>query len=428
MRLIYRIAFRLALFLLPLMAAWAALFYFKTVDDVNDETDDALDLFTELVIERVLSGRELPPNDGTNIMYDIIPVGEQFVQDYPSIRYYYSEQYFPLIGYEPSRILTTVFMTDDGKYYLLKTYTPTIDKQELMHTTLVWIVMLYVLLLITVMIVTMLVFYRNIRPLYRLLGWLDRLKIGGGNPPLDNPTDITEFRKLNAAAEKALNRYQEAFEAQKEFIGNASHELQTPLAVIGNRVEWLIDNTELSQKQTEELLGIQRTLGSVVKLNRTLLMLTKIDNGQFPEKTRISIPKVVLESVEIFSEIYEDKGLDVDFRAPAVNLEVEMNESLASALVNNLLKNAFIYTPAQGRICVRIYERTLEISNTGRKPLDAEHIFERFYKSGGREGALGLGLAIVGAIQRYCGLEVRYAFGEGMHRFSVHWPKKVSEF
>ena len=342
MKLIYRITLRLALVLLPLMAAWAALFYFKMLDDVNDETDDALDLFTELVIEKALSGNELPANEGTNIMYDLIPVGEQFAQDYPRIRYYYSEQYFPLIGYEPSRVLTTVFMDDDGAYYLLKVYTPTIDKQDLMRSTLVWIVILYVLLL-TVMLVTVLVFYRNMRPFYRLLDWLDRLRIGGGNPPLDNPTDITEFRKLNAAAEQALGRYQKAFEAQKEFIGNASHELQTPLAVMGNRVEWLIDNTELTQKQMEELMGIQRTLGSVVRLNRTLLMLTKIDNGQFPEKTRVSIPKTVQESVEIFSEIYEDKEIEVDFPVPETDLVVEMNESLASRTPLYILRSTAVY-------------------------------------------------------------------------------------
>ena len=423
MRLIYRIAFRLALVLLPLMAAWAALFYFKMLDDVNDETDDALDLFSELVIERMLSGNELPPADGTNILYDVIPIGEQFAREYPTVRYYYSEQYFPLIGYEPSRVLTTVFMTDDGSYFLLKAYTPTIDKRELMRSTLIWIVVLYLILLLTVMLVTVLVFYRNMRPLYRLLDWLDGFKVGGGGHPLDNPTDISEFRRLNVAAEKAMNRYQKAFEAQKEFIGNASHELQTPLAVIGNRVEWLIDNTDLTQKQMEELIGIQRTLGSVVRLNRTLLMLTKIDNGQFPEKTRVSIPRTVRESVEIFSEIYEDKEIAVDYPVPETDLVVEMNESLASALVNNLLKNAFIYTPEHGRICVRISERMLEVSNTGRAPLDSEHIFERFYKSGGREGSLGLGLAIVGAIQRYYDLEIKYSFDENMHKFSVRWPK-----
>ena len=369
MKLMYRIAMRLALVLLPLMAVWAGFFYFKTLDEVNDETDDALDEFTEKVIARMLSGRELPSNEGANILYDIIPIGAQFAHDHPSIRYYFNDEYFPSIGHEPARVLITVFQTDDDQYFLLKAYTPTIDKEELMQGTLVWVIILYFTLL-----------------------------LGGKNPPLDNPTGITEFKRLNVAAEKALNRYEEAFEAQKEFIGNASHELQTPLAVMGNRIEWLLDNTELDERQIGELLGIQRTLSGVVRLNKTLLLLTKIDNGQFPESTDVFIPALVQESVEVFSEIYEDKEIEVDFPRPD-SLMVRMNESLARTLTGNLLKNAFIYTPAHGRISISIKGRTLEIANTGDTPLDADHIFDRFYKSGGREGSLGLGLAIVGAVQ-----------------------------
>jgi two-component system sensor histidine kinase QseC len=420
MRLMYRIAMRLALVLLPLMAIWAGFFYYRTLDEVNDETDDALDEFTEKVIARMLSGRELPSNEGANILYDIIPIGAQFAHDHPSIRYYFNDEYFPSIGYEPARVLTTVFQTDDDRYFLLKAYTPTIDKEELMQGTLVWVIILYFTLLLTVMIVTILVFYSNMRPLYRLLDWMDRLKVGGKNPPLDNPTGITEFKRLNVAAEKALNRYEEAFEAQKEFIGNASHELQTPLAVMGNRIEWLLDNTELDERQIGELLGIQRTLSGVVRLNKTLLLLTKIDNGQFPESTDVFIPTLVQESVEVFSEIYEDKEIEVDFPRPD-SLMVRMNESLARTLTGNLLKNAFIYTPAHGRINISIKGRTLEIANTGETPLDADHIFDRFYKSGGREGSLGLGLAIVGAVQRYYDLEVKYRFEGKMHIFSVKW-------
>ena len=201
MRLMYRIAMRLALVLLPLMAIWAGFFYYRTLDEVNDETDDALDEFTEKVIARMLSGRELPSNEGANILYDIIPIGAQFAHDHPSIRYYFNDEYFPSIGYEPARVLTTVFQTDDDEYFLLKAYTPTIDKEELMHGTLVWVIILYFTLLLTVMIVTILVFYRNMRPLYRLLDWMGRLKVGVKNPPLDNPTDITEFKMLNVAAE-----------------------------------------------------------------------------------------------------------------------------------------------------------------------------------------------------------------------------------
>ena len=154
MKLMYRIALRLAMVLLPLMAVWAALFYFKTLDEINDETDDALDEFSDIVISRVLSGREMPSNIGANILYDIIPIGRQFAQDHPSIRYYFNDEYFPSIGKEPARVLTTVFMTDGGEYFLLKAYTPTIDKEELMQGTLVWVVILYFALLITVIMVT----------------------------------------------------------------------------------------------------------------------------------------------------------------------------------------------------------------------------------------------------------------------------------
>ena len=418
MKLMYRIALRLAMVLLPLMADWAALFYFKTLDEINDETDDALDEFSDIVISRVLSGREMPSNVGANILYDIIPIGRQFAHDHPSIRYYFNDEYFPSIGKEPARVLTTVFMTDGGEYFLLKAYTPTIDKEELMQGTLVWVVILYFALLITVIMVTVLVFYRNMRPLYRLLEWLDRFKVGGQNPPLDNPTGISEFKKLNVAAEKALGRYEEAFEAQKEFIGNASHELQTPLAVMGNRIEWLLDNTDLDEKQIGELLGIQRTLGGVVRLNRTLLLLTKIDNRQFPESTDVDIPEMLEESVDLFSEIYADKDIKVEF-SRRDSLTVRMNESLARTLTVNLLKNAFIYTRTVGRIRISVSGRT--IANTGDQALDADHIFDRFYKSGGREVALGLGLALVGAVQRYYSLDVGYRFEGGMHVFSVKW-------
>lgn len=92
------------------------------------------------------------------------------------------------------------------------------------------------------------------------------------------------FTRLNVAAQEAANRSEELFEQQKQFIGNASHELQTPLAILGNRLEWLLDNTELNETQIEELFKMQRTLGHIVRLNKTLLLLTKIENGQFPRE------------------------------------------------------------------------------------------------------------------------------------------------
>lgn len=230
-----------------------------------------------------------------------------------------------------------------------------------------------------------------------------------------------EFRRLSAAAQQAVDRSEALFEQQKHFIGNASHELQTPLAVLGNRIEWLLDNTEPTEKQMEELLKMQRTLRQIVRLNKTLLLLTKIDNGQFPESSEVDLAAVVGEQVALYDEIYAGRGIACTVFAPEAFV-VRMNESLASTLVTNLLKNAYLHTAEGGAVGVELRDRTLTVTNDGTAPLDAEHIFERFYQGARKEGSTGLGLALVSAVGRYYGLRIDYRFEGGRHRFSVRWP------
>ena len=103
-------------------------------------------------------------------------------------------------------------------------------------------------------------------------------------------------------------------------------------------------------------------------------------------------------------------------------LAVRMNESLASVLVANLVKNAFIHTAAGGGIRIDIEDRTLSVANDGDASLDGERIFERFYQGSKKEGSTGLGLALVNAVGRYYGLRVAYRFESGRHVFSVAWP------
>lgn len=422
MRLIYRIALRLTMIMVPLMAVWAGFFYFAVVDEVNDETDDTLDSFSQVIIMKMLAGREMPPPEtGTNNSYSIMPVDSLYAEQNKKIRYYDSEMYIPeKRETEPARILSTVFRDDDGQYYRLDVFTPAIDKEDLLRAIALWVVALYLSMLFIAVGVSLYVLNRNMRPLYSLLEWLDRYRLGGKNPPLPDDTDIVEFRKLNEGAQAALDRIEQTFEKQKQFIGNASHELQTPMAVISNRIEWLVDNTDLTEEQLGELLRIRKTLDDVVRLNKTLLMLTKIDNRQFPEASDVDITALSEEILSAYDEIYSDKGLSVkrDFEAPLV---VRMNTTLAYALISNLLKNAYSHSPEGGHITVTIRDRQFLIANDGDAELDKDRIFERFYKGSGREGSAGLGLAIVRSVQRYYGLRVEYAFMNGMHVFSVLW-------
>lgn len=422
MKLIYRVVLRLSLFLLPLLALWAALFYFTMVDEINDEADDALDNYSELIIMRMLSGNDLPQNgDGSNNSYLIVPVEKAYADARSHVRYYDAEVYIPeKHETEPARILSTIFRDDEGQYYELRVATPTFEKDDLLTTVLGWSVFLYVILLITVVGLTAWVFHRSMRPLYALLNWLDSYKPGAVVGPVPCDTDITEFRRLSAAAQAAVDRSEEMFEQQKQFIGNASHELQTPLAVLGARMDWMLDNTELSEEQMGEILQMKDTLGRIVRLNKTLLLLTKIDNNQFPESTDVDIAAMLREQKEVYDEMFEERDIQCSMELPETFI-VRMNEALASVLVTNLLRNAYRHSAHGARVDVAIRGRMLTVVNDGDAPLDGEHIFERFYQGSKREGSTGLGLALVKAVADYYGLRVRYDFVDGRHMFSVEW-------
>lgn len=423
MKLIYRIALRLSAVLIPLMALWATLFYFMTVDEINDEADDALSDYSELIIIRMLAGRELPPlNSGSNNSYSITPVDREYAASKSHIIYYDAEVYIPeKEETEPARILSTIFRDNDDNYYELKVAMPTFEKDDLARTILFWIILLYLILLVTLIGLTTWIFHHSMKPLYALLQWLDNYTPGKHNEPVPDNTNITEFHRLNVAAQEAAHRSEELFERQKQFIGNASHELQTPLAILGNRIEWLLDNTEPNEKQVEELFKMQRSLHHIVRLNKTLLLLTKIENGQFPESIDVDIVALIREQASLYNEIYESRHIVCRLDLPD-RFVVSMNDSLASTLITNLLKNAYVHTDPNRTIDIALHGHTLTIANEGDAPLDAEHIFDRFYQGNKKEGSTGLGLALVKAVCRYYDCDIEYRYSDGKHGFSITWP------
>lgn len=423
MKLIFRIALRLSAALLPLLALWAGLFYYALMGQIRDETDDALWDYSELVILRMLGGERLPQlNEGSNNSYSITPVDSLYAATHPRLEYYDAEVYIPeKEETEPARVMTTLFQDEDGLYYELKVATPTFEKDDLLATIFGWVVFLYLVLLVTVIGITILVFQRSMRPLYDLLEWLDDYLPGGKNRPVPNRTRIEEFRRLNLAAQQAVDRSEALYQQQKQFIGNASHELQTPLAVLSGRMEWLLDHTELTEEQMGEVLQMQRTLKHLSRLNKTLLLLTKIDNRQFPESTTVDIAALVREQQELYGEIFSARDIHWSVSL-SESFPVRMNESLASVLVTNLMKNACLHSEPGAEVQVRLENRTLTVSNPGAAPLDQEQVFKRFYQGAKKEGSNGLGLALVKAVADYYGLSIAYRFLEGRHCFSVSWP------
>lgn len=421
MKLIYRLVIRTLLFLLPIMFLWGILFYKAIMNEVLDEMDDNLEDYSEEIIRRALVGDELPSiSNGSNNQYFLTPITDEEAMSRPEILYKDSMLYIiDKNEKEPARILETVFVNDMNQKYLLHVATPSIDRFDLIESIIYWIIFLYALLFITVVLINMIVFYRSLRPLYVLLKWLDGYEIGKENIPLDNSTEIIEFRKLNDAVIKNTRLHESYNDMQKQFIGNASHEMQTPVAICINRVELMMNDENMDEKHMKQLSEIHSSLVHLSKLNKSLLIMSRIDNGQYSDIKTLGLSVYVDKYIENLSEVYSYMKIKVEYKKYC-DFIINMNDTLAEMLVTNLLKNAFVHNFEGGRIKVVVNKDNLVVSNSGEsKTLDSNIIFSRFYQGNKKEGSTGLGLAIVKQICDVSSLEISYLFVDTMHTFIV---------
>ena len=328
MKLIHHTISKLSIVMIIILTFWAGFFFYSILDEILDETDDSLENYKHLIIQQVLRDTAAI-NNSSDLMsqYFIKEIPEEEAIHYKE-RYFDSTRFYELeYDFDPVRVLKTAFRGQD------------------MIEAILWsIVILYITLLICILIVSEFVFRKSLAPFYKLLDWLNKFTLGGKNPPLENPTKIKEFRRLNETILKMTRRNEEMYSQQKQFIENASHELQTPLAICRNKLELLAERPDCTEGQLEEIEDIHRNLGRIVKLNKSLLLLSRIENGQFHETKEVELNPIIKELVEDFQEIYEHKNLHVEVEENAV-CKIHINESLANILITNLLKNAMIHTP-----------------------------------------------------------------------------------
>ena len=422
MKLFYRVLIHLLAGIFVVLSAWAFVFYWGMIEEVNDEVDDSLEDYSELIIMRSLAGKDLPSNDnGSNNQYFLREVDAAYALSKESICYRDSMVYIDEKNEsEPARILTTLFKDKDERFYELSVYTPSIEKRDLKESIFYLLIGLFVILLVIILLINIWVFHRSMKPFYQLLEWLEHYRLGKNNEKLCIETHTTEFRKLNEAVSRYVAHSEEVFEKQKQFIGNASHELQTPLAICQNRLEMLLEDETLGEQQMSEIMKTYQTLEYLSKLNKSLLLLSKIDNHQFSEEKEVCLNEVLHRYMDDYQEVYAYCGITLTVEEES-ELYWNMNETLAVVLITNLLKNAFVHNINKGSIRIVISSSGIRFGNTASgSALDASRVFDRFYQgSKKKEGSTGLGLAIVDAVCRHSSLKIRYRFEEDMHWFEV---------
>ena len=422
MKLFYRVLIHLLAGIFVVLSAWAFVFYWGMIEEVNDEVDDSLEDYSELIIMRSLAGKDLPSNDnGSNNQYFLREVDAAYALSKESICYRDSMVYIDEKNEsEPARILTTLFKDKDERFYELSVYTPSIEKRDLKESIFYLLIGLFVILFVIILLINIWVFHRSMKPFYQLLEWLEHYRLGKNNEKLSIETHTTEFRKLNEAVSRYVAHSEEVFEKQKQFIGNASHELQTPLAICQNRLEILLEDETLGEQQMSEIMKTYQTLEYLSKLNKSLLLLSKIDNHQFSEEKEVCLNEVLHRYMDDYQEVYAYRDITLRVEEEG-ELYWRMNETLAVVLITNLLKNAFVHNINKGSIRIVVSSLGIRFGNTASgSALDASRVFDRFYQgSKKKEGSTGLGLAIVDAVCRHSSLKIRYRFEEDMHWFEV---------
>ena len=427
MKLSRRIILSISTVLLALFGLWALVFYQSSRRQIYKHIDRVLTQQSDKIINRFLDNDSLPKSlassSGTMDFF-IEKVSPEYAATHQTPMFRTGEDFIDDIQeMETVREMTRVFQKL-GIHYELTLTTQVFAWNDTLDLAIFSIFTLAVALLIAIILIVSLIIISNMKPVYRLTEWLRHRKANEDIPDPDIHIKAQEFKEIESAVLEASKKSKQLFEEQKRFIGNASHEIQTPLAVCRNRLELLVDETQLDEHQLAEIEKTLDTLNYISRLNKSLLLLSKIDNHQFKEEAGIDINSIVNQTLESLSEIYGSQNIlvSIDDRQP---LTAVMDPNLAVSLVGNLMKNAFVHNKHGGRLSITLNDNTLSISNTAiNEALDENAVFQTFYKKSENATSTGLGLAIVKAICNEYGFEIGYQFIENQHCFSVRKKKK----
>jgi signal transduction histidine kinase len=306
-----------------------------------------------------------------------------------------------------------------GDFYLIVVRDTLLEKSDLLMIIGFVIGLVFILLNITLYFINRKLSLKIWKPFYNTL---DNLKEFSPDDPVFNLSDageIDEFKELNKTLQALTSKVITDYQSLKRFSEDASHEIQTPLAVIQSKLETLIQNPELKKDQAELIKSAYISVQRISKLTQTLLLLTKIANDQFPEKSNVDLSQLLEEKMELFSDHIKSKDLIIK-KEIEPGIYTETNFFLAESMVMNLIGNAVKHSDNEGIINITLWKNHLEISNAG-KPLTvpSAKLFERFYKIDISTGSYGLGLAIVSEICKLNKWIINYEYSDYQHKFKV---------
>ena len=217
-----------------------------------------------------------------------------------------------------------------------------------------------------------------------------------------------------------------------DFIANVSHELKTPLAVMGNYATMLQRPGITEEEKNEYAKAISEAARKLAQLITNILKLNKLENQQiFPQPKEFDLSEQLCECLLVFEDAWEAKNLEIETDIED-DVRIKSDPELLSLVWNNLISNAVKFTPDGGRIGLSLKTEdgsvVVQVRDTGCgiKPEVGQHIFEKFYQGDTSHATQGngLGLALVKRVVDILSGEigVQSVYGEGS-TFTVRFKR-----
>lgn len=310
----------------------------------------------------------------------------------------------------------------NGLWYEVSVAKP-LEGTKLLIRTVAYSTLAILLLIIAISILLNHLILRKLwQPFYVAMNEMKGFKLGDKTEPVLPESDIDEFALMNASLSQAINGAKDDYRILKEFTENASHETQTPLAIIRSKLDLVIQDEGLSEGQSDALKSAYAAVSRLSKLNQSLLLLAKIENQQFTATEEINLKEKMEEKLLQFTEFWEG---NIKLKTEITPSMIKANPELIDILLNNLLSNAGRHNVEGGGISISLQPGKLTISNTAKQNgLDTKKLFNRFYKEAQYSQHNGLGLSIVKQICEHSNLNISYDFIDQHHTFSLNWSHK----
>jgi len=405
------------LFSVMLLIVSAPLFYYITERLYIEETDDTLILHKNEFLKYSLPSLTTAEIQNWNKYNRNIKV-EPF-RDSGNDTIFYTSYYDSLDAeMVPYRELNASILIEGNRY----TYSARInlvETEDLIESIAILFLVIISVLLIGLFVITKKLSINLWKPFNETLNQIEKFEIDKSNHPKFIKTNIEEFNRLNTSVEKLIEKNISIYQSQKEFIENAAHELQTPLAIFQAKIDTFIQSSEFNQEQYKMLSSLNDSVYRLNRLNKNLLLLSKLENDNYGDKETICLNEAIKKHLDFFTEQAKEKNLNIEIELIEIT-SVKSNPVLAEILISNLFLNAIRHNIIDGRIIIKLSNDSLIFSNSGKsQPLVEYNLFNRFSKSNPSEQGNGLGLAIIKKIADLSSWTISYSFTDNLHSFSV---------